>query len=277
MSPNDGRERARPGWRAVANGRIFGGDVFEGLRRAGEEPFQLIIADPPYFQVLQDEDWDNGWANEEEYLDWCAGWARACARILAPDGLFYVFGQPGKREHAWIRLCARLTEILAFHDLLVWDRVVGYNERRDSFTPQFEMILALRHPGCGRVYFDKDAVREPYGEETIRRYLKDKRYKDSRAREEHLRKGKYATNILRVPSLKGNSREKAGHPSQKPLALIEKLVLSGSRPGDAVLDPFLGSGTTAVACERHGRRWAGIEREERFLRIARKRIAGETA
>ncbi len=256
----------------TANGCLYEGDVLETVPRLEGRTFQTIIADPPYFQVLEGEDWDNKWDTERAYLDWTLKWVEACSRRLAPDGLFYIFGQPGKREHAWIRLCAELVDLLAFHDLIVWDRVVGYNERRDSFTPQFEMILSLKHPGTRKVYFNKDEVRIPYDEPTIQRYLKDKRYGDRNAREAHLRKGKYATNILRVPSLKGASREKVGHPSQKPVSLIEKLVLSSSRPGDTILDPFLGSGTTALVAESHQRRWVGIETNPEYARMTLDRI-----
>jgi site-specific DNA-methyltransferase (adenine-specific) len=72
--------------------------------------------------------------------------------------------------------------------------------------------------------------------------------------------------------LKGSSKEKAGHPSQKPEKLIEHLILSSSRPGDLVLDPFLGSGTTAVVAERLERRWIGIEHNADYIRIAEKRL-----
>ncbi|MGE9290716.1 MAG: DNA-methyltransferase, partial [Puniceicoccales bacterium] len=231
-------------WDDLSRGKFYPGDVFEGLSSWTGQPAQCVIADPPYFQVQTKQEWDNLWASEDDYLDWSAKWVRASAQHLAPDGILYIFGQPGKREHAWIKLCARLVEIMAFHDLIVWDRAVGYNERRDSFTPQFEMILALRHTDADKVYFDKDAVRIPYDEKTIQTYLRDKRYKDKEAREKHLRRGKYATNILRTPSLKGMSKEKVGHPTQKPISLIDQLIRSSSRPGDWVLDPFLGSGTT---------------------------------
>ena len=94
------------------------------------------------------------------------------------------------------------------------------------------------------------------------------------ARELHLRKGKYATNILRVPSLKGSSKEKIGHPSQKPISLINQLILSSTKKGDAVLDPFLGSGTTAAVAEVLGRKWVGIESDAGYVEISRKRIEG---
>ena len=259
-------------WEPHCGGLFYQGDVLEGLASYSGDPFQTIIADPPYFQVLVEQDWDNLWSSEEAYLNWTVDWVMAAAKHLAPDGILYVFGQPGKREQVWLHLCSRLINILSFHDLIIWDRAVGYNERRDSFTPQFEMILALRHPGAKKVYFDKDAVRIPYDEDTIRKYSADKRYKDKAARLEHLNKGKYATNILRVPSLKGNSKEKIGHPSQKPLALIEMLVRSSSRPGDPVLDPFMGSGTTAEACQRNDRKWAGIEKDESYLPMLKNRL-----
>jgi site-specific DNA-methyltransferase (adenine-specific) len=166
-------------------------------------------------------------------------------RVLRDDGLCFIFGQLGKREHAFLHLMSRLTLQHRFHDLIIWDRAVGYDERRDSFTPQYEMVLVMRKGD--KVKFNKEAVRVPYDAKTIETYLKDKRYKDMDARRAHLDAGKFATNILRVPSLKGVSNEKCGHPSQKPIDLIEKLVACSTDANDLVIDPFLGSGTTAAA------------------------------
>lgn len=256
----------------VGTGSILVGDALDVLKTLPQDHFQLIVADPPYFQVLLEQDWDNTWKSAEEYLQWMEAWVTACKRILRPDGLLYVFGQLGKREHVWLHACSRLAQIMQFHDMIIWDRAVGYNDRSDSFTPQYEMVLALRPEATSVPYFDKDAVRIPYDEATIRRYLRDNRYRDRKAREKYLRGGKYATNILRVPSLKGSSKEKIGHPSQKPITLINQLILSGSRKGDRVLDPFLGSGTTAEAAEAAGRPWVGIESSADYARMAKKRL-----
>lgn len=252
--------------------RLIQGDALTELGKLPECSAQLILADSPYFQVLLDEQWDTQWKSEEAYLHWSLDWVRAAARVLKEDGLFYIFGQLGKREHIWLHFCSMVVKELQFHDMIIWDRAVGYNERYDSFTPCYEMILALRKSEHAKPYFNKDAVRLPYEEEKIRAYLRDKRYKDKEARRLHLEKGKYATNILRVPSLKGSSKEKAGHPSQKPEKLIEQLILSSSRPNDLVLDPFLGSGTTAVVAERLGRRWIGIETNPNYVAIAEQRL-----
>lgn len=252
--------------------KIYRGDCREKLDMFDDNSFQAIIADPPYFQVLLGENWDNQWKDEDEYLDWTEDWIKKSARVLKDDGLFFIFGQLGKREHLWLHVCSMATRKMQFHDMLIWDRAVGYNERYDSFTPCYEMILVLRKSKDAKPYFDKDAVRLSYNDDTIKQYLKDKRYKDLDARKTHLEKGKYATNILRVPSLKGSSKEKVGHPSQKPIKLIEMLVQSATREGDFVLDPFLGSGTTALACQNLNRNFAGIEIERKYIEIAENRL-----
>ena len=251
---------------------IIKGDALKELRKLPDAAVQVIIADPPYFNVLEDEAWDTQWKTPAAYLAWCEKWAAECLRVLRPDGLCFIFGQLGKREHTFLHLMSRLTQKHLFHDLLIWDRAVGYNERRDSFTPQYEMILVLRKSGAEDVKFKKDAVRLPYDAQTIEVYMRDTRYKNKDARRAHLEKGKFATNILRVPSLKGLSKERCGHPSQKPRELVQKLVLCATDAGDVVLDPFLGSGTTAVVAQQLGRHWVGIEKSARYVKIAQQRL-----
>ncbi len=254
----------------ATNGKIIVGDCVSAMRALDPETARLVIADPPYFQVQLKEAWDTAWPDEDAYLQWTHVWMDAAMQVLAPGGLLYCFGQPGKREQAMLHLMSQAARAWQFHDLIVWDRVVGADERRDSFTPAYELILVLRKPG--QVAFDKSAVREPYDEATIVRYMKDKRYKNPNARREHLSRGKYATNIWRIPSLKGARSEKVGHPTQKPAALIERIVSSSSAPGDLVIDPFLGSGTTALVAEKLQRSWIGIEIDEGYAGIALERL-----
>ena len=239
------------------------------LPRIPGNSVQLVIADPPYFNVLE-EAWDRQWTRPQQYLDWTAQWLDECMRVLKPDGLLYCFGQLGKREHVFLHLMSASCMKHRFHDLIIWDRTVGYNERRDSFTPAHEMILVLRK--SDKPKFNKDAVREPYDAGTIEKYLKDKRYQNREKRLQHLVSGKFATNIWRIPSLKGSSKEKCGHPTQKPLKLIERIIASSSEPGDLVFDPFLGSGTTAVAAENLSRKWLGIEINPLYARLADSRL-----
>lgn len=251
--------------------KVLCGDCIKVLTKLPESSARLCIADPPYFNVLVKEEWDTAWTSQEEYLEWTAQWIAAAMRVLVPGGLLYCFGQLGKREHVMLHLMSQAACEYSFHDLIIWDRAVGYNERLDSFTPAYEMILVLRKDGA-QPYFDKDAVREEYSEQQKKLYARDKRYKDSAARLAHLEKGKYATNLWRIPSLKGAAKEKAGHPSQKPEALIERIIKSSSAEGELVIDPFLGSGTTAVVAKRLNRNWIGIEKNEDYVKIAQARL-----
>jgi DNA modification methylase len=250
--------------------QVICGDATTELSRIETGSAQVVIADPPYYNVLLEQDWDTQWKAVGEYLEWTQTWVAECLRVLRDDGLCFIFGQLGKREHVFIHLMSELCRRHQFHDLLIWDRVVGYNERRDSFTPSYEMVLVLRK--SDKPKFNKDAVREPYTTEKIQAYLRDKRYKDRDARMKHLLAGKFATNIMRVPSLKGSSKEKCGHPSQKPVDLIAKLIACASDSGDLVLDPFLGSGTTAVVAERLNRRWLGIEMNPLYVELTQHRL-----
>ncbi len=254
----------------MALNSIICGDVLEVLANVPTGFVQAVIADPPWYKVLN-QDWDTQWDQLSDYLEWSRVWVSQCMRVLREDGLCFIFGQLGKREHGFIHLMSQLCLSFQFHDLIIWDRVVGYNERRDSLTPAYEMILVLRK--SEKVKFNKDKVRIPYDARTIEMYLKDTRYKDKEARLKHLSEGKFATNILSVPSLKGTSKEKCGHPSQKPLELITKLILLSTDVGDVVLDPFLGSGTTAVAAEQLGRSWLGVEISPEYCAIAQQRLA----
>ncbi len=254
----------------MKSNQIYTGDAAEIMHDFPAGFFQAVIADPPYYNVLLEEDWDTQWQQAQEYLDWCKIWMSQCLRVLKEDGLFFCFGQLGKREHVFLHLMSQACRTFQYHDLIIWDRAVGYNERRDSFTPAYEMILVLRK--SDKVKFIKEAVREPYEAETIQQYLKDKRYKDKEKRLKHLMEGKFATNIFRVPSLKGSSKEKCGHPSQKPEKLIERLILCSTDKGDGIMDPFIGSGTTAVVAEKLERKWTGIEINPMYVKMAESRL-----
>jgi len=253
---------------------IILGDCIAAMKAMRPKTARLVVADPPYYNVLREADWDTQWSSQADYVHWSMAWIKEAMRVLVPGGLLYCFGQTGKREHVFLHLMSKASSVYAYHDLIIWDRVVGYNDRGDSFTPAYEMALVLRKDGAEPV-FDKDVVREPYDKATIKSYMNDRRYKNLEARLEHLNKGKKATNLWRVPSLKGSAREKCGHPSQKPLALIDRIVRSSSAEGDLVLDPFVGSGTTSIIASRLGRNCVGIERSEDYVAMARQRLAFE--
>lgn len=227
----------------VRTTKVIHGDALEVLRAIPSGITQIAVHDGPDGKVLK-ERWDNQWHDLEEYLDGNLASVSECMRVLAEDGLCFFFGQVGKRQHAFLHLSSLLCRHLQFHDRLIWDRVIGYHERRDSLTPAYEEILVLRKSVA--VKFRKSAVRIPYDTPTIERYSRDKRYADRKARMKHLLKGKFVRNL-------------------------------STDPGDLVLDPFLGSGTTAVAARQLGRSCIGIEKEANYCHMAERRLAAAPA
>ena len=142
-------------------------------------------------------------------------------------------------------------------NLIIWNYPNGMSAHR-FFANRHEEIAWFGK--TDKYFFDLDAVREPFDEETKKMYLKDKRL-----RPESVEKGKNPTNVWRIPRLNGNSLERVGHPTQKPQALVQRLVRALSYPGSVVLDFFAGSGiTTRVAIEDHGMA-AGYNRLEELL------------
>ena len=107
--------------------RVIHGDVLAELTRLPANLAQAVIADPPYGNVLVETGWDTQWKHLSDYLEWCQAWTSQCMRILKDDGLCFIFGQLGKREHGFIHLMSQLCHSFQFHDLIIWDRVVGYN------------------------------------------------------------------------------------------------------------------------------------------------------
>jgi DNA modification methylase len=256
--------------------QLFRADCLQVLGALPHPCARVVVADPPYFNVLRAHKWDTRWEDEEHYLNWTREWIRASMQVLVPGGLLWCFGQVGMREHAMLHLMSQAARDWEFHDLVIWDRAVGYNWRRDSFAPAYEMALVLRKPGAD-AFFNRDKARDPYDAKTLAQYARDKRYKYPERRAEHLKKGRPWTNLWRLPSLKGHSHEKVGHPSQKPLALIERILISCTGEGDLVIDPFAGSGTTLVAAQKLNRRCVGVEIDPAYAEMARARLCARMA
>ena len=130
-------------------------------------------------------------------------------------------------------------------NLIVWNYANGISAQRFFASRHEEIVWFGKTSGY---YFDLDAVREPFDDAAKAAYRRDKRL-----RPESLELGKNPTNVWRVPRLSANSRERVGHPTQKPRALIQRIVRSMSWPGSIVLDFFAGSGITARVAIEEGR------------------------
>ena len=217
-------------------------DCLELLRSLPDSSVQLIICDPPYNILMAD------WDRHADYLSWARLWIDEAYRVLGDKGNFVIFGglqyqsEAGSGDLLTILHDIRQRRIFNLVNMIIWNYPNGMSAHR-FFANRHEEIIWLSK--TSKYFFDLDAVREPFDEEKKRAYKKDKRL-----RPESIEKGRNPTNVWRMPRLNGNSKERVGHPTQKPKALIERLEKALSYEGSVVLDFFAGSAiTTRVAME----------------------------
>ncbi len=217
-------------------------DCCDLLARLPDGSVQLIICDPPYNIMLAD------WDHHDNYIEWTGSWLQEAERVLRPTGNIAIFGglqfqgEAGSGDLLSIIHHLRHTSDMLLANLIVWTYPNGMSARR-FFANRHEEIAWFAR--TGKYYFDLDSVREPYNEKTKEIYRKDKRLNP-----DTIEKGRNPTNVWQIRRLNGNSRERVGHPTQKPREIIQRLVRSLSWPGSTVVDFFGGSGiTTRVAIE----------------------------
>lgn len=221
------------------------GDCLAILSRIPSNSVQLIICDPPYNILLAD------WDDHADYIGWASQWLVEAERVLSPTGNLAIFGglqyqgEAGSGDLLSILSHMRTHSTMLLANLIIWNYPNGMSAQR-FFANRHEEIVWFAK--TKKYFFDLDAVREPYDEATKAAYLKDKRLNPA-----SVEKGRNPTNVWRIGRLNGNSLERVGHPTQKPIAVIERLVRSLSYPGSTVLDFFAGSGVTARVAIKEGR------------------------
>lgn len=217
-------------------------DCLQLLSKIPDDSVQLIVCDPPYNIRLAD------WDSFENYIDWASNWLQEAERVLSPNGSIAIFGglqyqgEAGSGDLLSIINHLRSKSKMLLVNLIIWNYQNGMSAQR-FFANRHEEIVWFAK--TRKYFFDLDAVREPYEQEVVKLYLKDKRLNP-----ETVKKGRNPTNVWRIARLNGNSKERVGHPTQKPKAIIQRLVRALSYPGSTVVDFFGGSGiTTRVAIE----------------------------
>ena len=219
-------------------------DCCDFLGQLPDESVQLICLDPPYNLELA------GWDIYENYIEWAAKWLDEAYRVLSKTGSLIIFGGIQFRDAKSGDLIdiihhARYNTKFKLVNTIIWYYKNGMSAHRYFANRHEEAIWLVK---SNEYYFDLDSVRVPYSKEELRKALKDKRLNP-----ENTRKGKNPTNVWQIGRLNGNSKERVGHPTQKPVEIIERMVKSLSYPGSVVLDFFAGSGTVGRVCIAEGR------------------------
>lgn len=243
---------------------ILAGDCVEVMNRLPEASVDLIFADPPYNLQLKgelrrpdnsrvdavDDHWDR-FASFGAYDEFSRAWLAAARRLLKPDGAIWVIGS----YHNIFRVGATLQDagFWILNDV-VWRKSNPMpNFRGKRLTNAHETLIWAAKSDQSKYTFNYEAMKA----------LND----DVQMRSDWV-----------IPLCTGSERlrtaggEKA-HPTQKPEALLHRVLVASTRPGDVVLDPFFGTGTTGAVAKRLGRRFIGIEREAEYRAAAEARIA----
>jgi site-specific DNA-methyltransferase (adenine-specific) len=254
---------------AHQHGEIWLGDSIEWLRNLKATSVDLVFADPPY--NIKKAEWDT-FESQQEYVSWSVRWIEQAARVLKPAGTLYVCG------FSEILADLRLPAARFFKGCrwLVWHYKNKAN-LGDDWGRSHESILHFRK--SREFTFNVDEVRIPYGEHTLK-YPAHPQAETSQygnaANKDHIwhphPRGAKPKDVLEIPTTCNGMHEKTPHPTQKPEELLRKFVLASSRPGDLVVDPFLGSGTTAVVAEQLKRQWKGCDLSAEFCQFAADRI-----
>ena len=217
-------------------------DCLETLRKIPSSSIQLVICDPPYNISVAD------WDDLAHYVDWAGQWLREVERVLLPSGNFVLFGglqyqgEAGSGDLLSLMSWMRRHSNMLLANLIIWNYPNGMSAQRFFANRHEEIAWFAKTP---KYYFDLDAVRTPLDPGRLQIYKRDKRLNP-----DNLDKGINPTNVWKIPRLNGNSKERVGHPTQKPRELIDRIVRALSYPNSTVLDFFAGSGVTArVALE----------------------------
>lgn len=243
-------------------GQILHGDCIDILKSIPENSIDLIFADPPYNLQLRNDLYrpnmtkvdavNDGWdrfAGFAEYDTFTREWLSAGQRVLKETGTIWVIGT----YHNIYRVGAMMQDLgfWFLNDIVFIKSNPMPNFRGVRFTNAHETLIWAQKKKGARYTFNHHSMKA----------LND---------DLQMRSDWYLPIATGKQRLKVDGKK--AHSTQKPEALLYRILMASSNPGDVVLDPFFGSGTTGAVAKRLGRHWIGIERDKTYIRVARKRI-----
>jgi len=235
---------------------LFEGDSQKLLSRFSSESIDMIFADPPYFlsnggvtcksgrmKRVDKGKWDQSRGIEEDHK-FQVKWLRECQRLLKPHGTIWV---SGTRHNIFsVGLAMQRLGFKLLNDIQWFKRNPPPNLSCRYFTHSTETIIWAGRNGKTKHCFDYQLMKKLNG-------------------------GKQMKSLWSILPPRAAEKTFGKHPTQKPLELLERIVLASTRSGDTVLDPFAGSGTTGIAATLHGRRFVGLELEAEYVDLATRR------
>lgn len=244
------------------NHKIIQGDALKALTAIENESIDLIFADPPYNIGKNFNGHKDKWETEEEYLQWCYKWLDLCIQKLKPNGSFYVMTATQFMPYFDIHLRKKLSIL----SRLIWYYDSSGVQAKKYFGSMYEPIL----------YCVKDKNNYTFNTEEI---LIEAKTGATRKLIDYRKPIPTVYNSKKVPGnvwefarVRYRMDEYENHPTQKPIALLERIIKASSNKGDIVLDPFSGTFTTCFVAKELGRNSIGIELQDEYVKIGLRRL-----
>ena len=243
---------------------LYNEDCFKILETLPDESFDMIFADPPYMLStgktcfngkmvkLDKGNWDKSKGLEQDF-EFHKAWLQACKRLLKPNGTIWVSG-----TYHSIYFCGVTMMMQGYHILndVIWFKPnAAPNLSCKYFAASHEHLIWARKNKKSKHYFNYDAMKNGiFPNDMIKK------------------EGTQMRSVWSMFTTPPKEKLLGRHPTQKPMNLLNRIITAATQPGDSILDPFMGSGTTGVAAMELGRRFTGIEMNEEYFKLAQKRI-----
>ncbi len=285
--------------------KLIRGDAIEELKKLPSNSVDLVIADPPYWKVIN-EKWDYQWRTENDYIYWTKQWVKEVARVIKKTGSFYIFG--------YFRTLAYLLPEIERENLSLRQQIIidkGIKAISGRATKNYKMFPNVTESVLFFNYNNQPEIKKFLLEKNKEKGLTAKEINDAMEVKSNggglwslytgdnilaqiptkeqweklekifgFKKPYSEVNFTFNPQMGFTDvwedinfyEEKRYHPTQKPLKLIERIIKASSNEGMVVLDPFLGAGSTALACINLKRNYIGIDIDEEYINISKERI-----
>jgi adenine-specific DNA-methyltransferase len=246
--------------------KILCGDVVETLEKIQDSSIDLIFVDPPYNIGKNFNGHKDKWKSDESYLEWCYQWLDLCVRKLKPNGSFYVMTSTQFMPFFDIYLRKKV-EILS---RICWYYDSSGVQAKNYYGSMYEPILFCVKDKENYTFNANEILVE--AKTGAKRKLIDYRKNPPQVYNSE----KVPGNVWEFPRVRYRMDEYEEHPTQKPVALLERVIKASSRENDLVLDLFAGTFTTSFVAKKMNRRSIGIELQEEYVKIGLRRLELET-
>ncbi len=243
---------------------VYFGDAMDALNLIEDKSVNLLFADPPYNIGKKFGDFIDKWPSNQAYAEWCFKWLELCIKKLSDNGSMYIMSSTQCMPYLDIFLREKV-DVLS---RIVWHYDSSGVQAKNYYGSQYEPILFCVKDKKNYLFNSDDILVE--AKTGAKRKLIDYR----KAVPTLYNTKKVPSNAWYMARVRYRMKEYEEHPTQKPEALLERIILASSNEGDVVLDPFSGSFTTSAVAKRLGRKSIGIEREKEYIEIGLRRVLG---